>query len=125
MSRSHRSARRHGRLLIECLVALVLLATAGLTLTASARALATLADDALLVAYAQSNAASLAEAALAHDCDSPTIAPAAFGARITTTAVDTRLAALAGRTVTVTLAPAPLSARDTQRLTLSAARSCP
>ncbi len=104
---------------------MVLLATAGLTLTASTRALATLADDALLVAHAQSSSASFAEAALAHACDSATVTPPAAPARLTTTAVDTRLPALAGRAVTVTLAPAPLSARDTQHLTLSAARSCP
>lgn len=116
---------RHGRLLIECLIALVLLAVSGLTLTASTRAIASLADDAILVAHAQSISTSRAEHTLAQPCDSAALTNTLFAPRIATATTDTRLGALNSRFVDATLAPPPLSIRDTQHLALSTARSCP
>ncbi len=112
-------------MLLESLLAMLLLSLGGLTLTASTRALATLADDAILVAHAQSVASSTAEVALALACDSAALAPRSFGARISTTHTDTRTTALSTRTITATLSPSPLSLRDTQRLAISTARHCP
>ena len=117
--------RRHGRLLIECLIALVLLAVSTLTLTASTRAIASLADDAILVAHAQFITASRAENTLAQPCDSAPLINTLLAPRITTSATDARLGALNSRLVDATLAPPPLSIRDTQHLSLSTARSCP
>ena len=123
---SHNSRQlRPGRLLIECLIALVLLAVSGLTLTASTRAIASLADDAILVAHAQFIATSRAELTLAQPCDSTALTNTLFSPRISTSATDARLGALNSRVVDAALAPPPLSTRDTQHLALSTARSCP
>ncbi len=126
-SRNSRNSRlsRPGRLLVECLIALVLLAVSGLTLTASTRAIASLADDAILVAHAQSIATSRAEHTLAQPCDSTALTNTLFSPRISTSATDARLGPLNSRFVDAALAPAPLSIRDTQHLSLSTARSCP
>jgi len=116
---------RHGRLLIECLIALVLLAVSGLTLTASTRAIASLADDAILVAHAQFIATSRAEQSLAQPCNSAPLINTLHAPRIATAATDAKIGALNSRFVDAALAPPPLSIRDTQHLALSTARSCP
>ena len=122
MSSSH---LRHGRLLVECLLALVLLAVAGLTVTASTRAIASLADDAILVAHAQFIVTSRAELSLSQPCSSAPLINTLLAPRISTSATDARLDALNSRFVDAALAPPPLSLRDTQHLSLSTAKSCP
>jgi len=122
---THRT-RRHGRLLVECLVAMVLLAVAGLALTAGTGSLTALSDDAILVARARSSAAENVELSLAFACDSvvrtPTAAP--FGARITTSAADTRSPGLVVRTVNIAFQPSPLTQRVQQRLVTSVGKYC-
>ncbi len=123
--RYRRGHQRHGRLLVEGLVTLLLLATAGLMLTASVRAVATLADDAVQVSHAQADATSRAEHVLSQGCVAPT-APLVFASRHATTVIaGFGQSALRAQRVVVHLFPSPISLRDTQQLTLSTARSCP
>ena len=116
---------RRGSMLVECVVATFLLSVVALTLSANTRAIVTVADDAILVARAQNTAVDQLEERLLTPCDRATLARTPFGARISASYADVRGAALDARTVAVALAPSPLAQRDTQRLVISSARSCP
>ena len=61
------SARR-GRVLIECIVAIFLLAATALSLAATVRGTLSLADDAILVAHAQAMTTTRVENAMAMPC---------------------------------------------------------
>ncbi len=106
-------------------MALVLLAVAGLTLTASTQAIASLADDAMLVAHAQAVATSRAEQILAQPCDSAAANTVTSPPRVIATVNDRRSATFRSRLVDASLAPPPLSLRGAQHLALGTARSCP
>ncbi|MEP6835344.1 MAG: hypothetical protein ABJB74_18310 [Gemmatimonas sp.] len=62
------STLRSGRALVECIVAMFLLAVTALSMVATAHGTLSLADDAMLVAHAQSMATSRVEDAMALPC---------------------------------------------------------
>ncbi len=117
---------RDGRVLVECLLALTLLSVAALALGAGTRGVATLADDAVLVARTHSVLYGAAERALAAPCtrtpNGTTALPA--GPRLSAEQRTDRQGATLARVVTAQLFPSPLSLRNTQQLSLSAARPC-
>jgi hypothetical protein len=117
---------RDGRVLAECLLALTLLAVAATALSSGTRAVATLADDAVLVARAHAVTQSAAERALAAPCaQTPDrTATVAAGPRIVAQQRTEREASALVRVVTAQLAPSPYAQRETQRLALSVARPC-
>ena len=59
---------RHGRALVECIVAIFLLAATALSLAATARGTLSLADDAILVSHAQAMTTTRVENAMAAPC---------------------------------------------------------
>lgn len=59
---------RRGRVLIECIVAIFLLAATALSLAATARGTLSLADDAILVSHAQAMTTTRVENAMAAPC---------------------------------------------------------
>lgn len=59
---------RNGRALVECIVAIFLLAITALTMAASVRGTLALTDDATLVAHAQALATTRVERVLVGDC---------------------------------------------------------
>jgi hypothetical protein len=122
---THRDAR-DGRVLIECLLALTLLAVAATTLSAGTRALATLADDALLVARAHSAIHSAAERALAVACaqSAGEMSTLNAGPRVVAQQRTSWQSTALTRIVSAQLAPTPYARRDTQALALSVARPC-
>lgn len=68
---------RHGQLLVECLVALVLVAFASMALAATSVSMATLGDDALQIARAQREQGNVAGRALLAPCDTASASVAA------------------------------------------------
>jgi len=61
---------RRGQLLVECLIALVLVAVASLVVAATSASMATLGDDGLQIARAQREMGNVAGRALLAPCDS-------------------------------------------------------
>lgn len=117
--------RRAGRALVECMVAMLMLAISALALSTAARAAASLADDALLMARAQSLAASAADRALVAPCDSTSTSSFLHAPRIEIALADRSTSSLRIRTVNARLQPSPFAQRDSQRLALSTGRVCP
>ena len=68
---------RHGQLLVECLVALVLVAFASMVLAATSASMATLGDDAMQIARAQREQGNVAGRALLAPCDTASASVAA------------------------------------------------
>lgn len=68
-----RRCERRGYLLVECLMALVLVAVASLVFAATSASMATLGDDALQVARAQREQSNAAGRALLAPCDTATL----------------------------------------------------
>lgn len=117
--------RRAGRALVECMVAMLMLAIGALALSTAAQAAASLADDAMLVARAQSIAASAADRMLVAPCDSTSGASFIHAPRIEIALADRSTSSLRIRTINARLQPSPFAKRDTQRLALSTGRVCP
>ncbi len=63
-------AARHGRLLVECMVAMLLLGITALSLTTASVAMASLGDDALQLAIGQREQGSAASRVLMDPCNS-------------------------------------------------------
>lgn len=60
--------RRHGRALVECIVAMILLAITALSMSATVRGTLSLVDDATLVTRAQAMATTRVEDTMARPC---------------------------------------------------------
>ena len=119
--------RRPGRLLVECLVAVVLLAMASLSLAAGAVGMASMGDDALQLATAQREQTRVAERALAGSCDGAD--PGAVTVRWLTrrhrvTEESTRSGLLRRTLVETTWTPSALAAPAARRLRVSTAARC-
>ncbi len=108
---------------------MVLLTIAALALSAATRAVATLTDDATLVARAQLQSGAAAERGLLQTCDTATTRTFVDGVRVHTELLDAGTARLQTRIVSTVMQHSPFThrsaARDSQRLALSTARTCP
>ena len=121
-ARPHR--RRHGSALVECLVAMLLLASGALALAAGTRATALLADDAILVARAQALSTTSAERTWLTPCfarDGPSTTTLPRVQLITTARSDSglRVAQLVAK-----LSFTPFARITPATLTASSARAC-
>ena len=103
-----------------------MLAVAASALSSGTRAVATLADDAVLVARTHASIHAAAERALAAPCTRTAVGTAAViaGPRILAEQRTDRQSSLMVTVVGAQLTPSPYALRNTQRLTLSAARPC-
>ena len=123
----HERPRRPGRLLVECLVAVVLLSAASLSLAAAAGGMASLGDDALQLALGQREQTRVAERTLAAACDSagPDAATVRWlTARHRATASSVTTGLLHRTAVEVEWTPSALAVPAARRLRVSSAARC-
>ncbi|HYW31316.1 MAG TPA: hypothetical protein VE869_07375 [Gemmatimonas sp.] len=121
---SPRLRPRRGRLLIECLVSLLLLSAAAAALGASTRALALLADDAVLVARAHTIGSTLAERAHWQACTTGVTVINNVD-RVQVDALSVGDSVSLRTNVAATISPSPLARRTPRTLSMSTGRICP
>lgn len=125
-SPAHTRGRR-GYLLVECLIALVLVAVASLVLAATSFTMATLGDDALQLARAQREQGNAAGRALLAPCDTVTLLSAITRWPTSRLRVDEALAAagaLHRSQVDVRWTASALATNAGRTLTVSSAGRC-
>ncbi len=120
----HHPRIRRGRLLVECLVAMLLLSVTTLVVTALAHGASWSAQRARHTTAAWALATRQVESAENVVCTPHTMSGGETQAPLTATWHDGQEAGWTERTVTVTSAPSPLQGRPLQ-LSFTAAWSCP
>lgn len=118
---------RRGRLLVECLVAMLLLGVTGQLVVALAQSVARSADSARLTSSAWALSTVAIESAIAAGCDSASAisAGAENRPRVALSWHEHAGSGVRERDVTVVLARSPLAHSANQTLRMNSARSCP
>lgn len=122
--RTHALRPRRGRLLLECLVAMLLLSAGALAISAGTRASVLLGDDATLVSRAQAQASESAELGrLPRACGALAAPPRALP-RLSSAVTATLGAGMARERFFANLTLSPFSGAPVGVLTLSSGRPC-
>lgn len=118
------SHARHGRLLVECLVACLLLSVSALVVVALVRGSAISVQTAGLTSEAWAMSSQSIEAAVADRCPTGAMSGVDVRPRVVVEWSDRQYVNWRSREVEATLLPSPLAGAVSKRVRLRAARSC-
>lgn len=122
---THIRRAKRGRMLVECLVAMLLLAVTGQLVVALAQGIARSADSARLTNTAWAMATVAIESKIAAECSGSGPSGDQSRPRVTLTSTERAAGSVRESDISVRLARSPLAHSTEQTLRLSSARSCP